>query len=768
MINRRPLPAPLFLPLVAWSAGIVLARYLELPQVWIPVAVAAVLLLAAIFIKQIRLGLLLVSILICGGIRQEIGQAKQDHLAALLGTRETFRQEIEFECVNLISSPNGSYQIRLRKLAGVDSEADLLFRTDERLVIGGIYSCVAELKALKQDSLLDIYPSRYSGLAIPLLHLKHLNKDTKQLSVNKIRASLLDNLDRTTGAHSGFAKALLLSDISSKQQYRERLTRGGLIHLIVVSGLHVWFIYAALMVVLRLFLPKRFSEFIAILLILGFAALNAWSAPVLRAALMIIILILSKWSSRPVAMLQVLSLSLWIITLIDPAQLFSISLQLSYLSVAVISLGVPRLFKPSFEHSFIRTLLQGQLQYLLMSFLVGLAILPVSLYYFGTGSMNGVIGNLVGVPLIGLILPVAFILMLIPSGWGITTLLGLAYKYLCELFLNWAEWVAGLPLWLGSNYLSLSQCLAACLGLLLFFLLIRKQWQALKYLGVPVIIGIALLLVIPAWVLPPKPMLYIFSSGSSDCALFRFDNDTELMIDTAGIYGSYNDAQELNEEQLFENNWMQNRLLRFLAKQGIKELDWLVITHMHNDHYGGLASLCRAVKVSNILISDESYFNPVWQHLDSLKLFSRSKIHIVTDTLSMDIADARLIFLHPDRDYIASDENNRSLVLKVEHLAGSYLFTSDIEAEAENYLVRHYGKLLKSDYLKVPHHGSRSSSTQAFIDAVKPQYALITAARRNRYGFPHTEVLQRYHNSGASIHTTANGSLVIPLESPRR
>ncbi len=768
MINRRPLPAPLFLPLLAWTGGIVLARQLSLPQAWLLLAICTILLLSAIFIKRMRLGLVLVSILLCGAIRQEIGEAKRDHLAELLNAREKFRQEIEFECVNLLSSRNGTYQIKLRKLAGVETKSYLLFTTDERLISGGIYRCVAELKPLKQDPLLDVYPSRYSGVALPLLHLRQLNKGAKQLSVNKIRASLLENLDRTTGAHSGFAKALLLSDISSKQQYRERLTRGGLIHLIVVSGLHVWFIYAALMVVLALFLPRRLSEFVAILLILGFAALNAWSAPVLRAALMIIITMLARWVSRPVSMLQVLSLSLWIITLIDPAQLFSISLQLSYLSVAVISLGVPKLFKSSFDDGFIKRFLSAQLQYLLVSFLVSLAILPLTLYYFGTGSMNGVIGNLVGVPLIGIILPVAFILMLIPAGWAIAAPLGLAYKFLCEIFLSWAEWVAGLPLWLGSNYLSLSQCLAACLGILLFFFLIRRQWQLLKYLGLPAVVGIVLLLVIPAWILPPKPMLYVFSSGSSDCALFRFDKDTELMIDTAGIYGTYNDAQELTEEQLFENNWMQKRLLSFLAKQGIKELDWLVITHMHNDHYGGLASLCRAIKVSNILISDESQASPIWQHLDSLNLFSRSKIHIVSDTLSMDIGDARLTFLHPDKDYVASGENNRSLVLKVAHRGLSYLFTADIEAEAESFLVQKYGKLLRADYLKVPHHGSRSSSTQAFIDQVQPRFALITAARRSRYGFPHQEVLQRYHNRGASIHTTANGSLVIPLESPRR
>ncbi|HPX10287.1 MAG TPA: hypothetical protein PLK65_03740 [Candidatus Cloacimonas sp.] len=122
-------------------------------------------------------------------------------------------------------------------------------------------------------------------------------------------------------------------------------------------------------------------------------------------------------------------------------------------------------------------------------------------------------------------------------------------------------------------------------------------------------------------------------------------------------------------------------------------------------------------------------------------------------------------FLHPDKSYHPLNENNASLVCRLDTKKESFLFTGDIEADAENYLVDNYAQELKADFLKIPHHGSRSSSSSEFLQAVNPQEVWITASRRNSYHFPHPETIKRLQKQQCQILLTGNGTIRKMIDS---
>jgi len=189
----------------------------------------------------------------------------------------------------------------------------------------------------------------------------------------------------------------------------------------------------------------------------------------------------------------------------------------------------------------------------------------------------------------------------------------------------------------------------------------------------------------------------------------------------------------------------------------------LILTHLHSDHAGGLAAICKHLRVKNVLISHQALSSRDWQMLSSAIDLSRTRVHALADTMSLHFGPQTLTIVHPDRNFIATDENNASLVCRFNDTMRRYLFTGDIEAEAEGYLLVNYPDLLAADVLKVPHHGSRGSSTAAFLDAVRAEEAWISCSAGNVYGFPHQETLQRLRAAGMEVLTTAGGSISRPL-----
>lgn len=181
-------------------------------------------------------------------------------------------------------------------------------------------------------------------------------------------------------------------------------------------------------------------------------------------------------------------------------------------------------------------------------------------------------------------------------------------------------------------------------------------------------------------------------------------------------------------------------MLPFLQSQGINHIDRLIISHGDNDHIGGALPLIKAISINSIISSADNELPTAIPCLaDQSWQWDQVKFRMLMPT-GID----------------KTSTNNQSCVLQIKNTAGTVLLSGDIEKQAEIQLVKQYGTTLKSTILIAPHHGSNTSSTDTFIDTVKPEVVLFPIGYRNRYHFPHDKVVQRYLNRQISLFNTAD------------
>ncbi len=204
----------------------------------------------------------------------------------------------------------------------------------------------------------------------------------------------------------------------------------------------------------------------------------------------------------------------------------------------------------------------------------------------------------------------------------------------------------------------------------------------------------------------------------------------------------------------------------YLWSKGIKRVDYIVLSHPHLDHFGGLIYIMNNFDIGEIWLNGRVTFEAV----ELFQEIKRSKIPYKIlrrgDVLEFD--KYRVYFFHPYDEFYAnsprgeySSENSDSLVFKIEAGDASILFTGDIEVEADENLL-YLGNWLKSDVLKAPHHGGRTSNSMGFIQLVSPQIAVVSVGKNNIFHHPHKEALKRYEDAGVRIfRTEMDGAVAI-------
>jgi competence protein ComEC len=249
----------------------------------------------------------------------------------------------------------------------------------------------------------------------------------------------------------------------------------------------------------------------------------------------------------------------------------------------------------------------------------------------------------------------------------------------------------------------------------------------------------------------PSLDVLFFDVGQGDAALLALPNGRHVLVD-AGLRNPYTDQGS-------------RTILPHLRFAGIDRLDAVVITHPHADHLGGLPTLLREIDVAQVVHSGHNYSSELYAETRGLVEARgvRSRIVAAGDTLALD-PSVHLQVLGPVAAPHPDDEaNHGSVVLRVTYGDTSFLLTGDAEAAAEADLTTYYGELLASDAVKVGHHGSRTSSTPAFVERVAGEgtvYAVVSVARRNVYGLPNAEALGAWEDAGAAVlQTWAEGAV---------
>ncbi|EKD43406.1 MAG: Late competence protein [uncultured bacterium] len=243
-----------------------------------------------------------------------------------------------------------------------------------------------------------------------------------------------------------------------------------------------------------------------------------------------------------------------------------------------------------------------------------------------------------------------------------------------------------------------------------------------------------------------------FDVGQGDSALIRFANGQKMLVD-CGV----------------------NR--KILSKLGSalpffdRTIDYLLVTHPDGDHYGGCPAVLERYVVKNIITNgSQKSDDPYWLAWKKYSQIEQAQNTIISNHKIMTIGDSQLEFLAPDEKLVMnidnSDSNNRSIVFALSNNLGKILFTGDMEAPLENAIIQSYCSktiecpILKSDYLKVGHHGSDSSSGEYFLSLVKPKYAVVSVGA-NKYGHPSRRVLRKLLRTDAIIWRTDQKSDII-------
>ena len=237
--------------------------------------------------------------------------------------------------------------------------------------------------------------------------------------------------------------------------------------------------------------------------------------------------------------------------------------------------------------------------------------------------------------------------------------------------------------------------------------------------------------------------IHIIDVGQADCILLMSEKGN-MLIDTGDLDDDYT-----------------NKILKYLKAQGVSEIEYLVLTHPDADHIGGAPEVINEFKVKNCILPDFAKDTNIYEN--TLTALEENEVNVIEGKsgYSFEFGDSLCNVLAPVEK--ASDANNASVVIKLTHGENTFLLTGDAEIESEELMLGKYSASdLDCDFLKSGHHGSSTSSSQPFLDAVTPKYAVMSCGEGNKYGHPHKETVERYERMGIEYYRTdVHGTVVV-------
>ncbi|MEH6457919.1 MAG: DNA internalization-related competence protein ComEC/Rec2 [Cocleimonas sp.] len=543
----------------------------------------------------------------------------------------------------------------------------------------------------------------------------------------KIHQTIHERVENKSSAAVLSALLVAVRDKLDDKQW-QLLQATGTSHLVAISGLHIavvaGFAFFPMMLLWRIFprlnerIPLRIAgAVVGTLFAIAYAMLAGFTLPTQRALLMVMIGLWGLVSRRNYDASTILALALILVLLWDPLAAMTVSFWLSFLAIFLILFFIKRqIEKPRW-------------MILKLQIFLSLAMLPLTLLFFGTASLTSPVANLFAIPWVSLlIVPISLLgLILMPISTFLSTQLLTLAAFLIDIFFRVLAVLGDSALSkLNLAEIPPSLLIIAFLGLLV--LVLPKGFPG-RWLG--------LLLMLPAI--------------SFQTAIPKAGEFTYTMLDVGQGYASVLHTQ--NHHLVYDAGTRVSEsfdlgklvVAPYLRSQGIDKIDTLMISHEDIDHRGGAQYLQENFEIDEVISSDTN----------ALK---ESKACLQGQQWQWDGVNFEV--LSPYKGFEGND-NNRSCVLKVWNQYHSLLLTGDIQKQSEKALLKSNPNKLKTDVLSVPHHGSKTSSTYAFIKQVSPKIGLISAGYRSRFGHPKPEVVSRYEQSGVELLDTVNYGAII-------
>ena len=546
---------------------------------------------------------------------------------------------------------------------------------------------------------------------------------------DRFRAALPD------ATYAGILIALAVGDQQAiDAELWQTFARTGITHLMSISGLHVtMFAGLAYMLInwlwrrsarLPLRLPAQQAAAVGgFLAAFIYCLLAGFAVPAQRTLYMLGVVAAARLWGREVAASRVLALALLLVLLLDPWAVLAAGFWLSFGAVALLFLiGSGRLGS---AHWLVEW---GRAQWA-----VTLGMLPALLALFQQFSLVSPLANAVAIPVVSFIITPLVVAGALPF---LAPLLSLAHLITAWLMV-FIDWLGGLPLamWQQAAPPAWSVLLALAGGV---WLLLPRGFPS-RWLGL-----LAFLPLLTA--APVRP-----AAGAAELVVLDVGQGLAIHVQTAA-HDLLFDAGPAFSADADSGNRI---IAPYLRARGVRGLDMLVISHADKDHEGGAASVLAALPVAILKASLP------FEHALSAQPVPQEPC-VDGDSWTWD--GVRFDMLHPGPELLSRKTNDVSCVLRVTAGGKSVLLTSDIEAVSEAALLKRHPGALAADVMTAPHHGSRTSSTPAFIAAVAAREVIFPVGYRNQFGHPRADVVARYTQSGARLHRTdADGAVSVGL-----
>ncbi len=560
---------------------------------------------------------------------------------------------------------------------------------------------------------------------------------------------------------------------SLPESVQENFMQSGVSHLLAVSGLHVGLVAALFLgICRRLGIRGRLPPAAAIVVIFGYAYLTGMRPPALRAAVMFSMasgaLLLDRENDLPTA----ISLAALLTLVLNPLQLFTAGFQLSYAATLAIIYGSPPLtdlFRRCKLPSFIRSLAAVTLA-------AQLGVLPLCAVHFQHIPLGALWFNLLLLPvmplLVGLGLAAALLQLILPAVARLPFAgAGLLLKYILAItgFSRFAGFY--IPVYTSTVLVWVFYYFG--LGMVMFYYYRRREGLAdlrsrfalfrnrrsfaLQVITLAVAIALVWGGILFSFPRQKRLTVTFIDVGQGASALVESGRG-RVLIDCGGEVPFEGGDPGKTGEQV---------LLPFLRSRGVRTLDLVIITHPHEDHFGGLGPLLNSVAIKSIWISPQPGESPYYTN-DLVEATSRGiPVTEVEPGRRWTGFGLTLEVLGPPQPLhsgTGSDENNNSIVLRLLHPMASFLFCGDIEQDALLDLLRRQPSNLKAKVLLVPHHGGFLPDLPRLIEAVHPRIAVIQVGR-NTFGHPHPSTLEALQQAGVSIfRNDLHGAVIISAD----
>ena len=618
----------------------------------------------------------------------------------------------------------------------------------------------------------NIYGTIEQNGKIELIKEKNIN----YLFINlyKVKNKIIKNINNKFPEETReVVLGILLGDKSSiEEDVRQNFADSSLSHILAVSGTHISYVVICISVLFKkLKLNKNIRKVLTSLVLFMYLYLVDFSVSATRAVIMSTIVIMQMLFYRKQDTITTIAFSSIIILINNPYSILNIGFLLSYGGTIGIILFVNRISIESKEDFFQR--FKSYLKDIcIVTISAQTIIMPIIIYYFNTISFTFIISNIIASLIIGPIIMIGLVIIAISFfKIPIISLIIRFYNILIVILVRTADIISKIPM--SKIYLKTPTTLEIIFYYSVVFLIalliyikksnrkfIKKTIQIDIYNlknffinnrnKVLIFISIVSLISITSIKIPKELKINFIDVGQGDSCLITTPQNKKVIVDSGG-----SESYDVGK----------NVLLPYLLDKRITKIDYIMISHFDTDHCKGFEYVLENIKVKNVIISKQSETSENFKQIMKIIRKKRINLIIVQKETKIKIDNFTTVdILSPQSENIADNMNDNSIVAKFEAYNFSILFTGDASEKIEKELIKEKINL-KSDILKVSHHGSKTGTSEEFLKSVKPKIALIGVGENNKFGHPTKDVIKRLTENKIKIYRTdTDGEIRIKIK----